>query len=474
MMKRFSLIFSVLMIASMLLAACATPTAPAPQIIEVTKIVQGAEVEVTRIVEGETVVEVITATPEPVMEYGPVTIWTKFNDTNPQNSQDTWLKETIIDLQRAKGIQMTNVFAPYDQINNKLRLAVQSGGEVPDLSYMDPPLDAYYEAGALMDITDFVKSASWYGDISPSLWEACTGPDGKIYCVPAITAGQAIYYWTSAYPNGFPKDTDELLAAAAKMKEEGKYALTFKGSEGYGTNLFYGQLVHSIGGRYTDEEGKTVFATPETVKAVEVLRELFTNKYVPDVALAPGFDCETPFKDGSAGAFIAGTWSYVYLNPLTDYNGKDVYDFGALSVEKAMQAGALKIADPLALPGGNSWNGVGGGATGWAIPVGSKNIEGAKAVIDFLMQAGNNADYAFAYGALPVNVNGLKDPRFTSSNYWTTMSEIINRTGEFQYTNKNPKFTQVFNDTVVELILNPNKEILETLQKAQDDLNAGN
>ena len=77
-----------------------------------------------------------------------------------------------------------------------------------------------------------------------------------------------IYYWTSAYPNGFPKDTDELLAAAAKMKEEGKYALTFKGSENVRVDLFYFQLIHSIGGKYTDEKGNTALATPETVQAL--------------------------------------------------------------------------------------------------------------------------------------------------------------------------------------------------------------
>jgi multiple sugar transport system substrate-binding protein len=495
MIKRLTQIFSLIVIASMFLAACKTstpaPTLP-PQIIEVTKIVEGKPVvqvitataapttppqivEVTKIVAGTPVVQVITATPAPTtapVVYKPVTIWTKFNDTNPQNSQDEWLANTIIALQRSLGLKMTNVFAPYDQINNKLQLAVQAGGEIPDVSYMDTPLDPYYNNGILMDITEFVKSAPWYNDIDPVYFKPCTGPDGKIYCVPAISGGTMMYYWTSAYPNGFPKDTDELLKAAAELKKQGKYALTFKGSEGYGANLFFFHLVYSIGGRFTDEAGNTVFASPETVKAVEFLRELFANKYVPDVALSPGFDCETPFRDGSAGAFVAGSWSYVYLNPLTSFDGASTFDFGALSVEEAMKAGALKIADPLVLPGGKPAINI-NGATGWAIPVGSKNVEGAKAVINFLMQPGNNADYAFAYGALPTNSVGLKDPRFVDSYYWKAAAESFSRTGIVAPVNKNPKSGQVINDTIVTLILNPDMDIMKTLQKAQDDLNAG-
>lgn len=439
-MKRFSLIFSMVMILSLLLAACGTP---APQ-----------------------------ETPAGPTEIGPVTIWTKFNDTNPQNTQDQWLAATIKSLAGFEGLEVTNIFAPYDQINNKLNLAVQSGGDIPDLSYIDTPIDYFYQNKVLMDITDYVKSAPWYADISPAAMKACTGPDGKIYCVPATEAGHVLYYWTSAYPNGAPKTTDDLLTAGEKMKMDGKYAITFKGSETTGASTFYLQMIYSFGGKYTDENGNTVWASDATVKAIELIRALFANKYAPDVCLAPGFDFETPFKDGSAGAFVAGSWSYVYLNPLTSFDGASTFDFGAQSVEEAMKAGALKIADTISAPGGKPYSIL--YVNAWAIPVGAKNVEGAKAVIDYLMTPRNNADYAVAYGALPVNLVSLKDPRFVDSLYWQAVSNALNSYGVVLPVNKNQKWTQKVNDTIVTLIQNPGQDIMEALKKAQDDLNAGN
>ena len=69
---------------------------------------------------------------------------------------------------------------------------------------------------------------------------------------------------------------------------------------------------------------------------------------------------------------------------------------------------------------------------------------------------------------------GLKDPRFVDSNYWQAASEIFNRTGIIACPNNNPKIRQVINDAIITLILDPKLDIMTTLQKVQDDLNAGN
>jgi len=471
MLKRLTLIFSIIMIASMLLAACApaTPAAPAtvappapttpPQIVEVTKIVAGTPV-----------VQVITATPAPTklpptpVVIKPITIWTKFNDTKPQNTQDQWLADTIQSLKAFEKIELKNVFVPYNEINTKLNLAVQAGGDVPDVSYADMPIDFFYQNKVFVDITDFVKSAPWYSEISPSALKACTGPDGKIYCVPSIQVGSMIYYWTSAYPNGAPKTTDDLLVAAAELKKQNKFALTFNGPYG----IFFWQIIRSFGGIDTDAKGNTAWATPETVKAIEFFRKLFANKYAPEVALAAGFECETPIKDGSAGLFVAGSYSYVYLNPLKSFDGKSTFDKKAGSVEAALQAGAMKIADPISAPGGKPVSSV--GVAAWAIPTGSKNVEGAKAFMNYMMTARNNADFAVAFGAQPTNLVGLKDPRFNSA-YWTAVADSINRTGFVPPVNKNQKAATKMVETITTLIQKPDMDIMATLKSVQDELN---
>ena len=395
-----------------------------------------------------------------------INIWTKFNDQNPQNTQDKWLADTIQQLNAFENIQIKNFFVPSDQINNKLNLAIQAGGDVPDVSYMDTPIDVYYNNKALVDITDFVKSASWFGDILPAALKASTAPDGKIYCIPATTGGSINYYWTSAYPNGAPKTTDDLLAAGAAIKnaDPNKYAFSFNGPY----RIFFNQLIYSFGGRFTDEKGNTIWATPETAKAIEVLRKIFANKYAPEVALAQGFECETPFKDGTAGLFVSSIYQYVYLNPLKSFDGKQTFDKKAASVSAAMEAGALALSDPISAPGGKPFSLI--GINGWAIPVGSKNIEGAKAFMNYMMHPRNNADYAVAYGGLPTTKVALQDPRFNTP-YWQAISKSVNAWGFVSPVNKNPKAPDRFGATIITLIQKPDMDIMATLKSVQDELN---
>ncbi|MBI9104503.1 MAG: extracellular solute-binding protein [Spirochaetales bacterium] len=403
---------------------------------------------------------------------GPVTvnIWTKFNDTNPQNTQDQWMAATVAKLKTENNMILKNTFVPYDQIVSKVNLAVQSGGDVPDISYVDSDIDFFADNGTLMDITDFVKTASWYKDISPVALAGVTARDGKIYAIPNLLGGHMLYYWTAAYPDGPPKTTEDILKAGARLAKDGKFAITFKGSESTGTFMFYFQLVETFGSTYTDKDGKSVFATPGTVKAIEYLRTLFANRYAPEVALGAGFDFETPFKDGNAGAFVAGSWSYVYLNPLTSPDGK-VFDNGAQSVQDALNSGDMGIADPISVPGGKSYSFV-SGFGGFGIPTGSKNVEGAKAFMNFMMDPTNAADYAVSYGGLPTVQGAMEDPRFASSSYWTEVNASINRTGKLVPFNANRKFFQKFGDVVITLIQKPNLDIMTELLKAQDELNS--
>ncbi len=459
--KMILVLVSMLIVFSMILTACGTPAATeapateAPKPAEATEAPKPAEA---------------TEAPKPV-EIAPVTLWTKFNDANPQNTQDQWLAAALASFKTDTNIEITNVFVPYDQINSKVNLAVQAGGDVPDVSYVDVStnLGFFIENGTLTDITDYVKAAPWYADLNPAALNGCTDAEGRIYCVPSIISGRLSYYWTSAYPDGAPVDTDAMLAAAEGLKAKNLYAMTFKGAESAGMTQIYGMLIKSFGGTIADESGKVAWASPETVKAVEFARTLFANKYAPDVALGPGFDNETPFKDGTAGYFCAGSWSYVYLNPLKSPDGQ-VFDNGAASVDEAIKAGALKLAPPLAAPGSKPVSLV--DVSAWGIPTGAQNVDGAKAFIDYMMGAQQNADYAFAYGALPVINKSMEDPRFAESAYWQETLKIFTEYGEGYGYLSNPEASTKMAETIVTLIQKPDLDILTELQKTQDDLNA--
>lgn len=401
----------------------------------------------------------------------PITIWTKFNDQNPQNTQDQWLAAALKAYTDQTGNQVTNVFQPYDQINSKLNVAVQAGGDVPDVSYVDSQqLSFFVQNGTLTDLTDFVKGASWYKDLSPSALATCTTPDGKILCVPTSTASTLVYYWKDLYPNGFPKTTDDLTAAAKDLKDKGKFAVTMKASEKFSVETTYFGLIKSFGGEIADKDGKAAWANDGAVKAISFVRDLFVNKNAPEVALAPGFDDEEPYKRGDAAGFLAGSWSYVYLNPLTAPDGT-VFDKGAESVEAAFDAGKMGFAEPLAAPGGKPV--AFAVSTGWAIPKGAVNVDAAKAFIDAQMTTKSNRDFAVAYGALPSLTSALADDAFQTP-YWKAVAQI-----QKDYALPAPSLSDydkgltLLGDTINKLITNPSLDIMKELQAAQDEFNAG-
>lgn len=407
----------------------------------------------------------------------PLQVWSRFNTQNPQVLSDTWLAELLNDYAQNTGATVENTFYPFDQINTTLNIAVQTGTNVPDAAYIDTEqVSFFYNNGTLTDLTDFVTNAAWFTDLDPAALATCTAPDGTIRCVPSTTSHYYVYYWTSAYPDGYPATTADFLAAAAAIRETGLYPLTFKAAEPVSVERFYTGLLASYGVELAGPNGEATWTTDEAVEAVAFVRELFAQDYVPPVALAPQFEYEEPFKQGQAASFVAGTFSYVYLSPLTSPTGVtfDVeitggFDTNAVAVGAAATAGEIAFAPPLAAPGGVPVSIISSEA--WAIPVGSTDITGALAFIDYQMTAERNVDAAIAGGKLPVLRRAEAAPAFASP-YWTAALDIRAAHGTpapawIDYNSAQ----RLLSEAIVTIITNPNADIRATLQAAQDEVN---
>jgi multiple sugar transport system substrate-binding protein len=393
-----------------------------------------------------------------------LTIWTKYNSESPQNSQDEWMAALIDQYAADTGVTLDNVTRPYDTINTDLNLALLAGGDVPDVSYIDAKeLSRFYLNGTLLDLTEFVTSADWYADLSPSALAACTAPDGAILCVPTITQGTLMYYWTAAYPDGFDGSTDGLASATTE------YALTGKSAEQFGFEVLFFPLMTSFGATLADADGNATWASAESVAAIEYLRELHASGAIPEASLASGFDFENSFKDGSAGAFVAGSWSYVYLNPITSPDGTE-FPADSTSVATALDSGALAFAAPFHLSGSDPVSFI--NVNGWAIPADAPNVQAALDFINWHMTTDRMVDYAASYGGLPALNSGLETDTFNTP-YWTGVADILNQYGTpppafFDYNAGSNKLAT----TIVDLILNPDQDIMTELQTAQDEYNA--
>lgn len=399
-----------------------------------------------------------------------ITVWTKFNSENPQNVQDEWMRDVLAAYAAETGNVVNNVFQPFDQINSTLNLAVQAGGDVPDVSYIDGQFLGFYNYnGTLTDITDWVMEQPWYSNLTPGALGACTTPEGRILCVPTATPGTLTYYWTERYPDGFPATAEALLSEACpQLVASDNFALTFKGTENFGLEVAYHSLIRSAGAAISDAEGRAAWANEEMVGVINYVRQLFADGCAPEIALAGGFDFENSFKDGTAGAILAGTWTYVFANPVTAPDGT-VYDLGADSILTAAEEGKIGFAPPLAFEGGAPASNV--YATAWGIPEGSANPDAAKAFINFTMQDDWNGSFGVAYGSLPSLLTARESDIFKTS-YWTTVAEIQDTYGTampflIEYDRGIAALSEVFTQALTD----PGLDVLAALQNAQDNYN---
>jgi ABC-type glycerol-3-phosphate transport system substrate-binding protein len=394
-----------------------------------------------------------------------LTIWTPFNHNSPQNSQDRWMAAMMQSYQAETGITLDNITRPYDTLNTDLNLALLAGGDVPDVSYLDSnEIGAFALNGTLLDLRPYVENERWFRDLDADSLAACTTATGELLCIPTIKRGTLTYYWTSAFPDGFDGALESLDAATTR------YGLTGKQAEGLGFNVFWYPLLASYGVQFADEQGRATWASAEAVEAITMMQQLHAEGRIPSTALGTGFDYENPFKDGSAGAFVAGSWSYVFLRPLTAPAGTEFSGEADSAVAQALASGELALTAPIHTRSGEPVSYI--SVNAWAIPLTSRNIEGALAFINWQMTTDRNAAYAEAYGGEPTLRAALETATFQTP-YWQAVSAIID-----QYGTPMPRFydynlaRRMFVDTVVGLIQDPSQDILYALQSAQADYNA--
>jgi len=308
-MKRYWFMIALVFMLAMALVACGSDTEE-----------PAAEPDT-----AEEVVEEAAPEEEEVMEVMDVITWYQYDQNNEDPASDEragneYLRNTMPLFNEEFAGQWNWVNQPkaFDKMTTELVAAVQAGGDVPDLFELSNSQDIipFYQNGAMQDLTEWAEAQSWFGDLDPNGVEGCKGPDGKLYCIPIAQRPQLVYVWADRYPDGYPTTPEEFLADAERLKAEGLYAITFfgstdKGGEGL-TRAIYTTMA-SFGGSLDDGDSNMLLNTPENIAAIEFLRTIVANEYVPEIAFAGGFQEEEAFKDASAGSFPTGLFGYRYV-----------------------------------------------------------------------------------------------------------------------------------------------------------------
>jgi multiple sugar transport system substrate-binding protein len=487
MKSRFALLVGVLVIASMLLTACPAPT---PQVVEkiVTQVVeQKVEViQTVEVIETQVVEKIVEATKAP--EAKPVVTWFQYDQGNVDPKSDErvgnqYLRDTIPQFNKAFEGKWVwdNQFTPWDRQAAKVVAAVQADAEVPDIMDMQGyQVNQYYKNGTMEDLTEWAKAQPWYAQMDESALKMCTGPDGKLYCIPMALRPSTVYVWKDRFPNGFPKTTDEMLKEGERLKAEGKYAMTFFGSTAFdgdaaGPGRAVWQVISSFGGGYDDGNGKLKLNTPENVAAIAWLREMVQKGYVPEIAFAGGFQEEEAFKDSSAGAFPTGLFGYRYVNPLTAPNGTKYEKKNENDMLDAIAAGDVVLA-PMVAPEGNK-PGCGADVSGFGIPVGAKNVEGAHDFINWILTPEQNPAYVLGPGGgFPVDKDIQATEQFQTDFYKQAAQVVAASNCRMPFptiTDGIGAKTAIMNAVYKLIKTDPTADIAAELQKAEDEFNKG-
>ena len=482
--KFFKLIGFVLILT--LLAACApaaTPTAAPAAPAATTAPAAPAATTAPAAPAATTAPAAPAATAAPAKAQDIVTWW-EYDQTNTDPKAD----EHVGNFALAKAIPLfnqqfsgqwnwVNVAKPFDKKDPELVAAVQASGDVPDVFENTYGVTTFYKYGTVQDLTDWAKAQSWYSSLDPNSLSVCTGPDGKLYCIPLTERPQLVFVWTDFFPNGFPTSPDDFMKQAAALKAKGKYAMTYFGSTdsgGDGITRGMDTVLQSYGGSLDDGKGKMLLNTPQNIAAIQFMRQVVAKGYVPTIDFAGGFQEESVFNNGTAGSLPTGLDGYLFLNPLTSPAGKKYAKGNENDFLDAVAAKDIYLSPFFSAVAGQK-PGCNISGTGLSIPVGAKNLDGAHAYINWLMSSQEDAGFVAGLGGFPAMTTTLSDPLF-SAPYYTQAKQVLTQESckPWYGSLKNPAAAEPIAMNVMYKLIkqNPTADIAKELTAAQDQYNS--
>lgn len=284
---------------------------------------------------------------------------------------------------------------PGGDYNNQV-VATALAGNLPCVLEIDGPNIANYVYADYLQPLDGLISEETLSDILPVNVEQGT-IDGSLYALGQFEGGLAMWGNRALLeeagvriPEGIEDawDLEELNSVLESLSQLGGevYPIDLKMNYGAGEWFTFGfsPIVQSFGGDLIDRETYTtaegVLNGPESVAAMEWFQSLFENGYT--TATPPD---DNDFINGRAAISFVGHWEYTrYLEALGD--------------------------DLVLLPMPDFGNGAvtGTGSWAWGISANCDNVEGAAALIEFLLQPEQIELVTTANGAIPSRVSVLE------------------------------------------------------------------
>jgi multiple sugar transport system substrate-binding protein len=207
------------------------------------------------------------------------------------------------DFEAATGATVELTVVPYDEVQAKATLDVQSGANVFDvLDYWYPTVGALASQGIVEDLTDFIESDPDIDptDFIPSIFDVYTLWGGRRYGIPYDGDTHVLFYNTEIFErNGLaaPETWDDFLNAARTITEaesgDGIYGAALQGFQApiiIGSS--YANRLAGFGGAFLDAEGNPTLDSEAAVGAAQAMLDV--APYALPTPLETAFDQALP------------------------------------------------------------------------------------------------------------------------------------------------------------------------------------
>ena len=369
-----------------------------------------------------------------------------------------------------KEIQLKVTVYPYDDMHNKLQLALNSGQGLPDVVDIEVNKFADFVKGSKPPLVDLTEAAAPYQEDVVQARLDLYSKDGKVYGFPTHVGAFVAFYNTELLEGAGVDYTtietwDDFREAGVKYHDATDKAF---GVASTSVHFIEPLITAQLGGQYLDAEGNVQVNSPEVVEAVSMIQEM---QEAGAVSTIPGGspDSEEAFgaiNKGDYAAIVYPAWyTSRYVDYMPDLDGK------------------VAIA-PAPAPEGAEFRTIGGGGTGTAIPAASPNQDLASEWLAFakLSPEANVAVWE-ELGFDPVNMAVWEDEEVTKNpenkfnkyfetNLFDVLNEVKDGIGHLEsfsdpaWPSVDNTFTTVTLNDVYENGMSPQ----EALDKAQSTL----
>lgn len=365
-----------------------------------------------------------------------------------------------------KQIKLNVTVMPYDDMHNKLLLAVTSGKGAPDIADIELGQFPKFLEGDNVLLESLNDVFAPYKDVVvPSRVEIYSKAD-QVYGFDYHVGATLAFYNTEILEQAGVdyktiKTWEDYKQAGIKVYEKtGKYLGTADTSATWQASLLLAQQ----NADFTDENGNPKVNSPEMIKAYEMLVDLQKNNVIHTI---PGGQPDTEEAKGEynkgnyASALMPEWYMSRFVNEMKDLKGK--YAIAPLPV--------FEEGNPRS---------VGLGGTGTVVTKNGKDVQLAKEFVAFAkLSKEATTEIWNTLGFDPINMEVWKDDAVTKNpdneyvqyfktNAFDTLNEIKDEIRAIKSVKASPTIGNIFNTVTLNAIFEDGQDVKEALDEAQE------